>query len=238
MGKGADMRADRRDRVLPAFGTITAIRQQQSHPDRVNVFLDGEYAFAVTREQALSAGLSIGRELSVDEVASLRAGDMVSKAIEAALRLLVVRPRSEHELRDRLKRKNYEPETIALALERVRGWGYLDDADFARRWVENRVQHRPRGERLLKQELRAKGVDNDTIAEVLEDANIDEVAAAVELARKSARRLSGLDPQVARRRLTGQLARRGFGWQAIEQAWLDVKETLNAGDDDPDDEVD
>ncbi|MEZ4495592.1 MAG: hypothetical protein R2845_02155 [Thermomicrobiales bacterium] len=119
------MRADRRDRELPAFGTITAIRQQQSHPDRVNVFLDGEYAFAVTREQALSAGLSIGRELSVDEVASLRAGDMVSKAIEAALRLLVVRPRSEHELRDRLKRKNYEPETIALALERVRGWEFL-----------------------------------------------------------------------------------------------------------------
>jgi regulatory protein len=216
------------DRELPQFGTITAIRQQQRHPDRVNVFLDGHYGFAVTREQALAFGLTIGRELSVDEVARLRAGDMVSKAIEAALRLLVVRPRSEHELRDRLKRKDYDPETIDLALDRVRGWGYLDDADFARRWVENRVQHRPRGERMLKQELRVKGIDPETINEVIEEAEIDEVAAAIAVAEKAASRLRGLDPQVARRRLTGQLARRGFGYDAIRQA---LKQVLDEADD-------
>lgn len=211
------------DRELPQFGKISAIRQQQSHPDRVNVFLDGEYGFAVTREQALSFGLSIGRELSVEEVAQLRAGDTVSKAIEAALRLLVVRPRSEHELRDRLKRKQFEPETIDLAMERVRGWGYLDDADFARRWVESRVLHRPRGERMLKQELRAKGIDSDTISEVIEEADLDDVGAAIAVAEKIAPRLRSLDPQVARRRLTGQLARRGFSYDAISKA---IKATL------------
>jgi regulatory protein len=221
------------DRELPQFGTISAIRQQQSHPDRVNVFLDGEYGFAVTREQALSFGLSIGRELSVEEVAQLRAGDAVSKAIEAALRLLVVRPRSEHELRDRLKRKQYEPETIDLALERVRGRGYLDDADFARRWVENRVQHRPRGERMLKQELRVKGIDPETIAEVIEEADIDEVASAVVVAEKAARRLRGLDPQVARRRLMGTLARRGFGYDVIRVAVDRVLGEGDGGDEDP-----
>jgi len=210
---GEDAEAD-----LPVSGTITAIKAQERNPERVSVFLDGAYAFAVTREAALSAGLSIGRALSVDEVGGLRAGDVVSKGTEAALRLLAVRPRSEKELRDRLKQKAYDPETIEAVLERVRGWGYLDDADFAQRWVANRIEHRPRGRRMLEQELRAKGIDRDTISETLEEADLDETAAAIELAEKSATRLRSLDPDVARRRLTGQLARRGFPYPAIKAA--------------------
>lgn len=216
-------------RELPTFGAISAIRQQARNPERVNVFLDGQYAFAVTREEAIGAGLKIGRELTVDEVARLRAGDLVSKAIESALRLLGVRPRSERELRDRLRRKEFDPETIDLALDRVRGWGYLDDAEFARRWVENRVQHRPRGERLIKQELRAKGVDAATIDEVIEESEIDERAAALAVAEKAARRLQGLEPEVARRRLIGQLARRGFPFTVITPV---VKQVLGEGEED------
>ncbi len=218
-------RGKRPDRPLPATdlnapvnGTITAIKAQERHPERVNVFLDGVYAFAVTREEALTHGLKIGRELSVDEVGTLRARDVVSKATEAALRLLAVRPRSEKELRDRLKQKAYEPETIDAVMERVRDWGYLDDADFAQRWVANRIEHRPRGRRMLEQELRQKGIDRDTISETLDDADLDETAAAIELAEKSANRLRSLDPDVARRRLTGQLARRGFPYPAIKAA--------------------
>lgn len=203
---------------LPVNGTITAIKAQERNPERVNVFLDGAFAFAVTREEALLQGLRIGRELTVDEVGALRARDVVSKATESALRLLAVRPRSEKELRDRLRQKDYEPETIDAVMERVRGWGYLDDADFAQRWVSNRIEHRPRGRRLLEQELRQKGIDRETIAETLDDADLDETAAAIELAEKSANRLRGLEPDVARRRLTGQLARRGFPYPAIKAA--------------------
>jgi regulatory protein len=206
------------DSDAPVSGTITAIKAQERNPERINVFLDGAYAFAVTREEALSQGLRIGRELTVDEVGSLRARDVVSKGTEAALRLLAVRPRSEKELRDRLRQKDYAPETIDAVLERVRGWGYLDDADFAQRWVANRIEHRPRGRRLLEQELRQKGIDRDTISDTLEEADLDETAAAIELAEKSAARLRALEPDVARRRLTGQLARRGFPYPAIKAA--------------------
>jgi regulatory protein len=220
---GRGRRPDRPNRQpppadLPVSGTITAIKAQERNPERVNVFLDGAYAFAVTREEALTQGLRIGRELTVDEVGALRAQDVVSKATEAALRLLAVRPRSEKELRDRLRQKAYEPETIDLVIERVRGWGYLDDADFAQRWVSNRIEHRPRGRRLLEQELRQKGIDRETISETLEEADLDETAAAIELAEKSADRLRSLEPDVARRRLTGQLARRGFPYPAIKAA--------------------
>jgi regulatory protein len=206
------------DRSLPTEGTVTAIQQQQRNPERVNVFLDGEFAFAIPREEAVLQGLRIGRELTVDEVGSFRALDQVSKATESALRLLGVRPRAEHELRDRLKRKGYEPETIELALARVRNWGYLDDADFARRWVDNRLEYRPRSKRMLEMELRQKGVDRETISSTIDETDIDEIGAATEMVRKAAAKLSRLDPVVAKRRISGQLARRGYGYGVIRSA--------------------
>lgn len=209
---------DTPERSLPTSGTISAIKGQQRNPERVNIYLDGVFAFAMTREDALLQGVRIGRELSLDEIAEFRARDTVSKAVEAALRLLTVRPRTEKELRDRLRHKGYEPSAIDDAIERIEGWGYLDDAAFARLWVANRVEHRPRGKRMLTQELREKGVDRETIAETIDEAEIDEVAAAVAVAEKSARKMSSLDPIVVRRRLMGQLARRGFDYSTIKTA--------------------
>jgi regulatory protein len=217
-------------RLLPSSGTVTAIQQQQHNLERVNIFLDGAFAFAVTRDEAVMQGLRIGRELTVDEVGAFRAQDFVSKATESALRLLAVRPRAEQELRDRLKRKDYDAATIDLAIERVRNWGYLDDADFARRWVDSRLEYRPRSKRMLEMELRQKGVDRETIETTMEESDIDEVAAAIELARKAAAKMSGLDPAVARRRITGQLARRGFDYgtirSALEQAFGELEDDV------------
>lgn len=216
---------------LPTSGTITAITAQQRDPERVNVFLDGVYTLALTREASLQHDLRIGRSLSVDEVGALRAIDDVAKATEAAIRLLTVRARAEGELRTSLRGKGYDAETIDAAIARLHGWGYLDDADFARAWVANRDAHRPRGSRLLAQELGRKGVDRTTIAVALDDAGHDDAAAAIAAARKQAPRLSALEPEVARRRLAGHLARRGFAWPAIAAA---LKVALPGGGDDLD----
>jgi regulatory protein len=222
------------ERSLPTSGTVTAIKGQQRNPERVNIYLDGEFAFAITREEAVMQGLRIGRELTVDEVGEFRARDTVSKAIESALRLLTVRPRTEKELRDRLRQKAYEPSAIDAAIERIHGWGYLDDAAFARLWVANRTEHRPRGKRMLVQELRQKGVDRETISETIDDAEIDEVASAIAVAENSARKMSSLDPIVARRRLMGQLARRGFDYGTIKTA---LDQVLGEHDEDVEDDA-
>lgn len=228
----ADRPSEQDPRSLPSSGRITAINGQDRNPERVNVFLDGEFAFAMTGGEVVSQGLRIGRELSVDEVGAFRAQDFVSKATESALRLLGVRPRAEHELRDRLKRKGFEPATIDLAIERVQNWGYLDDADFARRWVDNRLEFRPRSKRMLELELPQKGVDRETISTTIEQTDIDEVASATELARKAVAKMSSLDPVVARRRISGQLARRGFDYGTIKAA---LERALGeAEDEDPD----
>ena len=94
------------------------------------------------------------------------------------------RPRSEKEVRDRLRRGGYEQDAIEHAIARLHEWRYLDDADFARRWVENRTTHRPRGRRLLQQELRHKGIDGEIARDAIDDAELDETGAAEALARR------------------------------------------------------
>ena len=92
---------------------------------------------------------------------------------------------------------------------------YVDDADFARYWVENREANRPRGRRLLEQELRHKGVDREIVRTAIDAAEPDEFAAALDLAHGKLRSYANLDPQVARRRLAGFLGRRGYGFDVI-----------------------
>ena len=196
----------------PAGGRITDLAQQAHDAERLNVFLDGAFAFGLSREVALREGLRLGDELDPARVAALRAADDVAKATSNALALLARRPRSEREVRDRLRQKGYAPEAIDAAVAKLAGWRYLDDADFARYWVENRAAHQPRGRRLLEQELRHKGVARDTVKETIAEADLDEQTAALDLARKKLRSYAGQEPPVVRRRLAAYLARRGYGW--------------------------
>ncbi len=199
----------------PRAGEITRIAHQQKNPERVSIYIDGEFAFGLPATEVVSRGLKRGQQLTLQDSVILAAVDEGSRATDAAVQFIAYRPRSEREVRDRLRKREYSDEAIEIAIEKVHHWGYLDDAEFARLWVDNRVQHRPRGERLLAQELRQKGVDRDVIATVLEETELNEYDAALELARKRAPRLANLDPQTAERRLSQYLARRGYGWDVI-----------------------
>lgn len=200
-------------------GQISDITGQARDPERLNVYLDGQFAFGIDREVAVREGLRIGDELDPARVRALRAQDEIARATNAALVFLGYRARSEREVRDRLSQKGYPPETVAAVIERLNGWGYLNDADFARFWTENRVQHKPRGRRLLEQELRFKGVAPEVVRETLDEAELDEETAALELARDRLRRdaSSSLEPEVQRRRLAGFLARRGYDYDVVRR---------------------
>ena len=201
--------------VEPRAGRITALEAQAGDASRVNVFLDGAFAFGLDGDLATSEGLAVGDELSAERVAALQAMDDVSKATEAALRLLTVRPRSEREVRDRLRRKGYGAAAIDATIAKLEGWRYLDDAEFARAWVANREANQPRGRRLLEQELRQKGVEREVVRDTIAAADLDEAQTALDLGRAKLRSYSSLDPAVARRRLGAYLARRGYGYDIV-----------------------
>ena len=199
-------------------GRVTALRPTKRDPDRIAVDLDGSFAFALPATLVGDERIEVGDLLDVDRVTALLAADQASRATEAALVFLSYRPRSEKEVRDRLRRGGYEPDAIEHAIGRLHEWRYLDDADFARRWVENRTAHRPRGKRLLQQELRHKGIDGEIARDAIDNADLDETGAAEALARRRLPTYAGDDPAAIRRRLGAYLARRGYGYDVIRIA--------------------
>jgi len=203
-------------RDAPTSGTITRIVAQEHNPNRVSVFLDGEFAFGIGLDAAASARLAPGESLSVERVNELKVVDEIGRATEAALRLLASRPRSVREISERLRRKGFEQVTIDRAIEKLEGWNYINDAEFARYWVENRAAHKPRGRRLLEQELRTKGVDREVVKEAIADVEVDEESAALELARAKLSSYRHDDPRIAQRKLIGFLQRRGFDFDVIK----------------------
>lgn len=192
-------------------GKVTALEPQKRSRDRVNIYLDGEFAFGLAWDVAVN--LHIGAWLSDDDIAALKANDARERVHQRALNFLTHRPRSEAELRRYLLNKEVAEAVVDVEVERLRRVGLLDDVAFAHFWIDNRARFRPRGKRMLAYELRQKGVSSSVIDEAL--ADYDERAAIEKEARRQVRRLAQLPPDLFRRRLHDRLARRGFTYDLI-----------------------
>lgn len=202
----------------PRSGKITAIKPQRHDPERVSIFLDDIFAFGLHMDLVLEWDLHVGLELLEAEIEEILTADEIRKATSAALQLLSYRARSEGEIATRLRQRGFSDSAITATIERLREWHYVDDSDFAARWVENRQQHRPRSTRMLAHELRAKGVAATTIEETIADAGVDEVSDARELVIRQRAKYEALPPEVQIRRITGFLARRGYAYDVIRRA--------------------
>src|SRR5262249_33543151 len=125
----------------------------------------------------------IGQALSAAEIEQLKQADVVEMAYEKALNFLSYRPRSEAEIRRRLKKETLDEAQTEAVVERLRRAGLVDDTGFAEQWVENRATFKPKAKRALKAELRAKGVGTKEIESALAAVNDAEAAWQVALAR-------------------------------------------------------
>jgi len=201
---------------------VTALKLQARNKTRVNVFLDGDFAFGLAKNEAVR--LRIGQELSEADIERLKAADAREEAYARALRLIDRRPRSTREVRDNLARHKVDPIDIQAAIERLNRAGLLDDSAFAKMWVENREVFRPTSKRALALELRRKGVADGEIKTAV--AETDDAGAAEKLALARAPRLAALPWPEFRQKLLGVLARRGFDFDtaraAVERAWKSV----------------
>ena len=208
-------------------GFITGVQFQKHTADRVNVFLDGVFAFGLPALEA--ARLKVGQFLGDADIAQLHALDDEQKAYDRAVRFLGYRPRSQAEVRRNLAQAEIDETVIERVIIRLARQGYLDDAEFARYWVENREQFRPRGARALRQELRGKGLESTVIEVAVGD--LDEAASADEAARPRALRLAALaqtDPQAFRHKLSDFLLRRGFAYSIVREVVAQLMQELGA----------
>jgi regulatory protein len=210
-------------------GYITGLRFQKRTVDRVNVYLDGRFAFGLPALEA--AKLRVGQHLTDADIEHLQSVDAEQKAYDRAVRLLSYRPRSLAEVRRHLARAGVDEAVISAAVERLAREGYLDDTEFAHFWVENRQRFRPKGAYALRQELRQKGLDNSTIENAI--AGLDSRAQALAAARPKALKLANLaqdDPAAFRRKLGDFLLRRGFDYETIREVVARLAEELGAGE--------
>jgi regulatory protein len=137
--------------------------------------------------------------------------DPESVARKILLDQLTGRARTRKELGDKLASRNVPSEIATALLDRFEEVGLVDDGAFARTWVTQRQQGKGLSRRVLAQELRRKGVDDEVAEEALDEIDpAHEAAAAHELVRKKMRSMRGLEDQVATRRLVGMLARKGY----------------------------
>jgi regulatory protein len=201
---------------------ITALQAQTKNHNRINVFLDGQFAFGLSR--IVAAWLQIGQSLTDEKIASLIAEDVREIAYQRALKFLEVRPRSISELRQRLIKYKTPPNLIDETLLRLQNNRLVNDENFAQTWVENRAAFKPRSRRALSIELRQKGIPGEIIDQTLE--NVDDGELVYQAALKHGRKLSELDWLEFRKKLLGFLARRGFNYElsaiAASRVWKEL----------------
>ncbi len=133
--------------------------------------------------------------------------------------LLRSRPRSEAELRGRLKLKRYDEATIDSVVESLKKIGEIDDRKFAGFWVESRMHANPLGKSAIKRELKFKGVAEPLIQEALDKVSesYDEYEVALNMARRRFNSLAKLDRKKASKRLHDYLLRREFDYDIVKR---------------------
>lgn len=144
-----------------------------------------------------------------------------------ACRALAIRPRSEQEIWQSLRRGGFTEDVILEVTSLLKERGLLNDQAFAVSWTQNRMQFRPRSKRLIRRELGQKGISEQEAAEATDHIDDDETAMA--LAKRRVARLRGIDRETRTRRLASYLQSQGFSRSTVARTIATVLE---------DDEVD
>ena len=207
---------------------ITALRVGRRPKKRVNISLDGHFAFSLEAEVTLKENLQVGQELSTRRIEALTGFDRCHRCLNTAAHYLSYRPRSEFELRKQLHQRGFDDGTVAAVLDKLKEQGLVDDIAFAQFWKDNRESFSPRSQRLTKLELRQKGVAGNIIDQIAD--TIDDEDSAYRAARSKARSLPLADYQSFRRRLGNCLKRRGFSYEVINHTiarlWPEIESGL------------
>ncbi len=220
--------------------TITQFTPGLRDPNRVNVFVNHHFAFSLDMSQVVNLQVKVGQKLSAERLKDLQRASEFGKLYQRALEWVLTRPHSLRETRDYLRRRQIQRnqtnkrrvreelkplpelqnEAIDLVIDRLLEKGYIDDRKFAEYFVENRFVKKGVSKKRLQIELRKKGVSEDIIDAVLQDAPRDEQA---EMQKMIAKKYRKYDKQ----KLLQYLVRQGFDYQDAMQAINEFHEGYN-----------
>lgn len=201
---------------------VTEIKPQKRDETRYNIFIDGEYAFALPMEDILYFKLKEGCETSEETVRYIRQKLIYIRAQDAALHYIGYKMRTEEEICRKLREKDFAEDVISEVMEFLRKYGYADDHEYCEKFIRERLRLHPKSRYALRIELRQKGVAAKTIEAALGEAEIDEAGDALRWLEKKARNWPPEGKE--KKRLQDFLLRKGYSYDIIREAFLRMDE--------------
>lgn len=201
---------------------ITKIETQKRNLDRVNIYIDDQFAFGLTDILRYKYDLFSGKEVTQEFIDDVLKAEEQNKVINHALKLLSYRSRSEKEIYDKLKEKGYDEDKIENAIKYCIEKNYINDKDFAEAFIRDKININKLGSQRIKYELISKGVSSNIIDEVLEPNHEEELNMAMELALKKIHSYRNDDYNAIYRKLGGYLQRRGYSFDIIRKVLNNV----------------
>nr|WP_300003202.1 RecX family transcriptional regulator [Tissierella sp.] len=195
---------------------ITDIEPQR-RKDRVNIYIDNQFAFGLSLDLKYSYGLKIDQVIDEQFIEDVLKEEEAKKAINAALNFLSYRQRSEQEIKNKLKEKEYEENYIKRAIDFCKEQGYIDDEAFAISFIRDKKNLNNLGQYRIKRELMLKGIDEAIIENVLFEDLDEEYERAFKIAEKKYSSYRDEDKNKIYRKLSGFLQRKGYSFQIVSK---------------------
>jgi len=190
---------------------ITKIEQQKKKKNRVNIYIDGEFALGLYKDTVIKYHLYENKEITPEEISSIKKFEEFADAKEKVLNFISYRERSRKEIKDYLSNKGIPQVIINKVLNDLEKANLIDDRKFAVTWIKNRNKINPKGNFVLKMELKEKGIEENEIEKLLEDVDEKENARKVlnKAVKKYGKKIS------AKKKILEYLTRRGFSINTV-----------------------
>jgi len=207
---------------------ITKIEIQKRNKERVNLFLDDEYAFSLSTELVYKEALKVNEEVDSKKLGVLAEREGLIRCKDSALRIIERSYKTEKEVRDKLSTKGYEDNAINKSIEFLKEYDFINDIKYTKAYIKDKLNST--GSNKIKYTLIQKGISKELIEEELSNLNEDnEKKVAIELAKKKfiIIRKRETDNYKISGKLYRYLLSKGYGYDVVNEV---VKEVMSLDD--------
>lgn len=209
---------------------VTAIEPQKRDPSRYNIFIDGEYAFALPMQDILYFKLKEGQEAAEETIEFIRKNLIYIKAQDTALHFIGYKMRTVQEIRRKLAEKEFAEETIEKVIAFLEKYGYADDREYCRKYIREKLRMKPKSGYALKIELKQRGISSRIIDEVMAETELDEAGDAFRWLEKKSRGQWPPEDDKKKKQLYDFLLRKGYSYDIIGEAFRQMEEAYGGED--------
>jgi regulatory protein len=196
---------------------ITAI-EPQKRKDRYNIFLDDEFVFGADKDTIYSFGLRKNDELSEDKINEIKDYDEFNFGKKIAYHFLNYKPRTEKEIRKKLREKKISEKNSDRIIKVLKDLKYLDDNQYAKLYLEEKLSNNPAGKRLISMKLSGKGISKEVISDVIDSQYSEEkeTKKAKELLSKYLKKVRAKSEMDKRQKCYRYLLSKGFDYEIVK----------------------